>query len=60
MMICGGMAVNRMGTLRVSVRKMGRLTGDGDSDTEWYRQMEYNVRCVLSGTGRWNITCIVY
>jgi len=35
MMVCGGMAVKRMGMLGVSVRKMKALIGDADSDTEW-------------------------
>jgi hypothetical protein len=35
MMICCGMAVKRMGMLRVNVRKMKALSEDGDSDTDW-------------------------
>jgi hypothetical protein len=35
MMVCGGMAVKRMGMLGVSVRKMKALIGDRDSDSEW-------------------------
>ena len=35
MMICCGMAVKRMGMLRVSVKKMKALSKDGDSDTDW-------------------------
>jgi hypothetical protein len=35
MMICCGMAVKRMGMLRVSVKKMKALSEDGDSDTDW-------------------------
>jgi len=34
MMICCGMAVKRMGMLRVSVRKIKAQTEDGDSDTD--------------------------
>ena len=35
MMICCGMAVKRMGMLRVSVKKMKALSEVGDSDTDW-------------------------
>ena len=32
----------------MSARKMTALTGDGDSDTDWYRQIESDMFCVLS------------
>jgi len=35
MMICCGMAVKRMGMLRMSVRKMKALSEEGDSDSDW-------------------------
>jgi len=47
MMICCGMAVKRMGMLRVSVRKMKALTVKIETVT-------------LIGRGRQNLTCFVY
>jgi hypothetical protein len=48
MMIYCGMAVKRIGMLTVSVRKMKLLTLNGDSDTDWYRQIEWDMLCVLN------------
>ena len=47
-MMCCGMELKRMGMLGVSVRDEGTDCEDGDSDTDWYRQIECDKLCVLS------------
>ena len=48
MMICCGMAVKRMGMLRVRMRKKKALTVKMERVT------------LVGGKGRWNLTCFVY
>jgi len=49
MMICCGMAVKGMGNVRSECEEdEGTGCEDGDSDTDWYRQIESDMLCVLS------------